>query len=239
VGSIRGMSTQREAATTPDEETPDRAAAAQEQRPADRAAAPDEQPPDRAAAAEEKFAVPVIVAAVASVPAVFLTMFEDPLATAGQVVNYASLAVLTAETAVLFLLARDRVEWLRRHWWIAAVAAASVPAVIFAVGPVQLLRLLRFVGALRIIRVGRIIKAGKILRERAGLSGPLRTAIAVGVTLACAVFVAVVLADPTAQSRQLLEQTFDRLGPAAVVIAGLILAAATFVVWRSRARRED
>jgi CsoR family transcriptional regulator, copper-sensing transcriptional repressor len=221
LGSIRGMTWEREAAPTEAEDRPGHAER------------------DPAAAAEERFAVPVIAAAVASVPAVFLTMLEEPLATVGSVLNYASLAVLTAETVVLFLLARDRISWLREHWWIAAVAAASVPAVIFAVGPVQLLRLLRFVGALRIIRVGRILKAGRILRQRAGLTGPLRTALVVGVTLLCAVFVALVLADPTAQSRVLLEQTLEALGPAAVVVAGLILAGATFVVWRTRGRRGE
>jgi CsoR family transcriptional regulator, copper-sensing transcriptional repressor len=191
---------------------------------------------DRADVVEERLAVPVVVAAVASVPAVFLTMLEDPLATVGRVLNYASLAVLTAETVILLALSGDRVRWLKRHWWVAVVALASIPAVLFAVGPVQLLRLVRFVGALRIIRVGRIIKAGRILRQRAGLTGRVRAAVAVFVTLAAAAFVALVLADPTAYTRRFLDETLAMLGPAAVVVAGVILGIATFVVWRARGR---
>lgn len=194
---------------------------------------------DRAEVVEEKFALPVIVAAVASVPAIFLTMLEQPYETAGQVVNYASLAVLTAETVVLFLLSRDRIAWLREHWWIAVVTAVSVPAVIFAVGPAQLLRLVRFVGALRIIRIGRIIKAGRILRRRAGLTGPLRTAVVVVATLVSAAFVAIVLSDPEAQSRVLIEEITGQASPAAIVLAGLILAGATFVVWRARGQNGE
>ena len=207
--------------------------------PSQRTATPEGAHRDRAAAAEERFALPVVVAALASVPAVFLTMLDGTLATVGQVVNYASLAVLTAETVVLLLLSRDRIAWLRQRWWVAAVAAVSVPAVLFAVGPVQLLRLVRFVGALRIVRVGRIIKAGRILRQRAGLTGPLRTAAAVGATLAAAAFVALVLTDPSAQSRIVLEQTVDALGPLAVLLAGLLLGGATLVVWRARGRDGD
>lgn len=194
---------------------------------------------DRAEIAEEKFTVPVIVAAIASVPAMFLTMFDGTANSVGNVVNYASLAVLTAETAVLFVVSGDRITWLKEHWWIALIAVVSVPAVIFAVGPVQLLRLLRFVGALRIIRVKRIIKAGRILQKRANLEGPLRNAVVIGVTLLCAAFVAVVLADPSSESRQLLDNTIDRFGPVSIVLAGLILGGATFVVYRARSQPAD
>ena len=198
---------------------------------------------DRAEIVEEKLTVPVIVAAVASVPAIFLTMLDGTAAAVGTTLNYASLAVLTAETAILFVLAGDRSAWLKKHWWIAAVAVVSVPAVIFAVGPVQLLRLVRVVtalrfvrvvGALRIIRVHRIIKAGRILRERAGLTGRLGNAVVLGITLACAAFVTLILSDPTSQTRQLLDGTLEQAGPSGVIVAGVILAGATFVVVRNK-----
>lgn len=189
---------------------------------------------DRAAVAEERFTVPVIVAAVASIPAMFLTMLDGSMATVGSVLNYASLAVLTAETLVLLVLAGDRLQWLRRHGLLVGVAVLSVPAVVFAVGPVQVLRLVRFVGALRVIRVRRILKAGVILRRRAGWNDwRLRTLTAV-VTLASAGFVAMVLSDPTSATRRIMDGTVQRFGLVAVVAAGGILAGATFVVRRNR-----
>jgi CsoR family transcriptional regulator, copper-sensing transcriptional repressor len=189
---------------------------------------------DRAAVAEERFAVPVILAALASIPAMFLTMVDGPAATLGSALNYASLAVLTAETAILLVLAGDRLEWLRRHSLIVGVAVVSVPAVIFAVGPVQVLRLARFVGALRVVRVRRILKAGAVLRRRAGWTDWRLRILTVVISLLSAGFVAMVLADPTSQSRRVVDGTLDRFGIGSVILAGVILAGATFVVLRNR-----
>ena len=192
---------------------------------------------------EERFAIPVLVAAIVSVPAVFLTTLDEPAHSVGQVLNWASLTVLTGETVVLFLLARDRWQWLREHWFIAAVAVVTVPAVIFAVGPVQLLRLVRFVGALRILRVNRILKAGRILSHRAGLSGFWRNAIALGISVLAAAFVGLILADPTSDSREFVEGLLSRIGievgTGLAVVAAAILAIATFVVLRDRNSSHD
>lgn len=194
---------------------------------------------DRAASLEQRFTVPVVLAALAAVPAMFLTSMEGPPAVAGNVVNYASLAVLTAESVVLFVLAGDRRQWLREHTFMVAVALATIPAVLLAVGPVQVLRLVRFIGALRVLRVRRIIRAGSILRRRAGLTGPMGTTVVVIATLLSAAFVASVLADPTSSSRRVVDQTLERLGVAPVVVAGAILAGATVVVWRARRGEEE
>ena len=183
---------------------------------------------------EERLAIPVVVAAVASIPAVFLTMLEGLPAQAGVVLNWASLAVLTAESVVLFWLAGDRRAWLRDNAFLVAVTVVALLAVVFAVGPLQLLRLVRFVGAIRLIRVNRIIKAGRVLRERAGLEGRLRNAVAIGVTLIAAAFVAVTLTDPTSTSRQALDTVRDRFGIVPILLAGAILAVATFVAMRAR-----
>ncbi|MTV27519.1 hypothetical protein FTX61_19180 [Nitriliruptoraceae bacterium ZYF776] len=167
--------------------------------------------PDRADVLAERLAVPVLVAALAAVPATLLTLFEGRLATAGQALNLASGAVLVAETAVLFLVSDDRRAWLRRNLWLVGVTVLVVLAVVFAAGPLQLLRLVRFVGALRVLRVRRILKAGRVLRERAGLTVWWQRALTGVVTLAAAGFVAVVLADPTSSSRQLLDGVVPRL----------------------------
>ncbi|WP_010523858.1 hypothetical protein [Nesterenkonia sp. F] len=189
---------------------------------------------------ERRLAVPVLVAALASVPAVFLTLFDQPYATAGTVINWIAGGVLIAETVVLFAVSGDKIDWVRRHKWLVALTVAVVVAVVFAVGPVQLLRLLRIVGALRIIRAGRIIKAGRILQERMGLTGRWSRVPAVLASVLVAAFVAVVLSDPTSQTRAIIEGLIGRTGgTTAALIAGIVLAGATFVVMRRRNEDQD
>jgi CsoR family transcriptional regulator, copper-sensing transcriptional repressor len=187
---------------------------------------------------EERLAWPVLIAALASVPAVFLTLLDGAAETTGRVINGVSGAVLVAETVVLGLLSRDKRAWVREHKWLLLLTALIVPAVVLAVGPVQLLRLLRVVGALRLVRARRIFRAASVLRERAGLTGVTSKAITFGAALLVALFVGVVLADPSSQSRQLAERALERAGGtwlfvAAVVLAGLLLGGATWVVSRS------
>ena len=189
---------------------------------------------DRADRLQERLAVPVLIAALASVPAVFLTLFEDPARLAGTVLNTLSGAVLIAEAVVLLAVSEHKLTWIRRNLWLVALAVVMIPAVVFAVGPVQLLRLVRVVGALRIIRVGRILKAGRIVRERAGLDALWQRVIGIGVTLLVAGFVAVVLSDPTSYSRQALEGALDRVGIVGVMLAGAVIAIATFIVRTNR-----
>lgn len=188
---------------------------------------------------EQRLAIPVVLAALASIPAVFLTMLDGSAAQVGNALNWMSLAVLTGESVVLFLLAGDRVRWLRRHRAVVAIAVVTIPAVVFAVGPVQVLRLVRFVGALRVIRVHRILKAGRILRRRAHIEQVWLNRAATGATVLAALFVAVVLADPTSESRRLVEGAAGRFGTTRVLLAGVILGAATFVALRYRRRDDD
>ena len=194
---------------------------------------------DRADRLARRFAVPVLIAALASVPAVFLTLFADPWRSIGTGLNSVSGAVLILETVVLLALAEDRRAWLRRNRWLVALAVAIVPAVVFAIGPVQLLRLARLFGALRILRVGRILKAGRIVRERTGMDQGVQRVIAVAVSVLCAGFVALVLLDPTSSSSQLVDRAVDRLGVIGVLLAGAILAAATYVVATRRRTTEE
>jgi CsoR family transcriptional regulator, copper-sensing transcriptional repressor len=195
----------------------------------DRAA--DEPTTDRADRLADRIAVPVLIAALASVPAVFMTFFDDPWETFGEGLNTLSGTVLIAETVVLFAVSQDRIAWIKRNKWLVLLALAIIPAIVFAVGPVQLLRLVRIAGALRIIRVGRIIKAGRLVRERAGLTEGWQRAIGIAATLLCAAFVALVLADPSSATRELLDGAVDLVGWIGVVVAGLILAGATYVVY--------
>lgn len=199
--------------------------------------------PDRADRVAQRLAIPVLVAALASVPAVFLTLMEAPYDTIGNGLNTLSGVVLIAETLVLFAVAENRLDWLRRNRWLVLLAVAIVPAVVFAVGPVQLLRLtrlahvLRMIGAVRIIRVGRIMKAGRILRERAGLDARWQRAIAILVTVLAAAFVGIILADPTSASGGALRSVVAVVGIPGIVLAGVLLGGATYIVRTNR--RQD
>src|SRR5690606_41402854 len=51
---------------------------------------------------QERMAVPVLLAALASVPAVFLTLLDEPARSAGTLINTLSGAVIVAEVVVLF-----------------------------------------------------------------------------------------------------------------------------------------
>jgi len=193
---------------------------------------------------EQRLAVPVLVAALASVPAVFLTLMDAPYETVGTAVNWVSGAVLVGETAVLFAVSRDKRDWLRRRIWLLLLTAGVAAAVVLAVGPLQVLRLLRVFGALRIARAGRIVKAARILSERTGLDRWWSRAVFGLAGLLVAVFVGVVLADPTSGTRELLESwTGTEVGgpllAGAVLVAGALLAAATWVVVRQRRDAED
>lgn len=190
---------------------------------------------DRTARWEERLALPVLAAALVSVPAVFLTLLdEEPYATVGYVVNALSGAVLVGESVILLLVSREPLKWLRGHLWLVGLSVATVLAVVLALGPVQLLRLVRLFGAVRIFRAGRIVSAARELQERLGLTGRWTTVFTVLAGLVVGVFVAVVLSDPTSRSRQLLESVVgDGVpGTVLVVLAGLLLGGATFVVVR-------
>lgn len=186
---------------------------------------------------EERLALPVIIAALASVPAIFLTLLDAPYETVGNAVNWLSGAVLVAETVVLFAVSRDKADWVRRHKWLLLLTVVVILGVVLAIGPVQLLRLLRVVGALRLVRAGRILKAARIARDKLGLTGRWSKVASVGAALLVAVFVGAVLADPTSRSRQLMDEWLGGTSQVVLsVVAGLVLAVATFLVVRRQQR---
>lgn len=186
---------------------------------------------------EQRLALPVIIAALASIPAVFLTLLDGPYETAGKVVNWLSGAVLVAETVVLFTVSRDKRGWVRRNWWLLLLLVIVIFGVALAIGPVQLLRLVRAVGALRLIRAGRIVKAARIMREKLGLTGRWSKIPSVVATLLVAAFVGVVLADPTSRSRELLDKWVGDAGQLVLtLLAGAVLALVTYFLVRRQQR---
>lgn len=190
-----------------------------------------------ARALERRLALPVLFCAVVSVPAVFLGMWgEGRWAEFGNRLNWLAGLVLWAEWILLIALAENRLGWLRTHRWSTFVAAVTLPAVVFALGPVQVLRLVRTAGTLRLLRVTRIIEAGGVLRRRMGLTGTRGTVVAAATTALSAVFVAAVLADPTSTSRRYAESLLSDAGPWPVALAVVVLAGATALVVVRRRR---
>lgn len=192
---------------------------------------------------QERLALPVLVAALASIPAMFLTVAGGTLGAAGHVVDIASGAVLVAETAILLVVAENKRAWIRGHLGLIALTVAVVVAVAFALGFVQILRLVRTVGALRILRAGRIVKAARSLGTRHGFTGRLAQVLAAGAGVLVAVFVGVVLADPTSRSRDLLTAVLGDVGTPLVValsaVAGVVLGTATYLLARDTGSDAD
>jgi len=181
---------------------------------------------DRAQVWEERLNVPVLIAAGASVPAVFLERMPGFAGTVGTVLNYASMLVLTAESVLLLVLSAKPLAWLRKHWWTVLVALLSVLAVVFAVGPAQLLRAARVASAVQLLRVSRLLKAARILHRRRSTFGRFQNTPWIAVTTAAALFALLLLADSTAV-QCVVEDVLDCATPGLVVAA---LFGATAVV---------
>jgi hypothetical protein len=192
---------------------------------------------------QERLAVPVLVAALAAIPAMFLTLAEGTLARAGHVVDVLSGLVLVAETVILFVVAENKRAWIRGHLGLIALTVAVIVAVVFALGPAQVLRLVRTVGALRVLRAGRIVKAARGVSDRMGFTGRLAHVAAAGAGLLVAVFVGVVLADPTSRSRDLLTRVLGDVSTPVIVVlsgvAGVVLGVATYLLARDTGAGSD
>jgi CsoR family transcriptional regulator, copper-sensing transcriptional repressor len=185
----------------------------------------------RARVLERRLALPVLACAVVSVPAVFLDMWGGGRwAELGNRVNWLAGLVLWAEWILLIALAEDKLGWLRTHKWSTFVAAVTLPAVVFALGPVQVLRLARTAGTLRVLRVTRIIEAGGVLRRRMGLTGTRGKVVAAATTFLSAVFVTAILINPDSPSRHFLSGLPDRFEPWQVLLALGLLGAATALI---------
>lgn len=87
---------------------------------------------------------------------------------------------------------------------------------------------------LQVLRATRILRAGQVLRRRMGLRGVPGKALAAGVSLLAAGFVAVVLVDPTSRTRMLLSELPGWLALGAIPVAAAILAVATVIVLVNR-----
>jgi hypothetical protein len=189
---------------------------------------------DRAARLERRLALPVVIAALVSVPATFLTAVAGWPGQVGKVLNWGVSAVLTGEPLLLFLLTGRRLAWVRAHLWPLLIAGVAIPAALLAVLPVQALRLLRLVHlvtAVRLLRVNRILGAADTLRRFLHVGMFWRRVTALGGPIIAFGFAGFVLADPQSRTRQVLSTMSDHFGlvPVICVVALVIVTlAATF-----------
>jgi CsoR family transcriptional regulator, copper-sensing transcriptional repressor len=184
----------------------------------------------RAGAWERHLSVPVLLAALLAVPAVLLAQWgEGNAARIGSAVNWASGIVLWGEWLLLIALADNKRAWLRAHRWSAVIAAATLPAVLLLLGPVQILRLVLSIGSLPVTRLTRIAESGAVIRRRLGLDGRWGTAIIVAALLLTVATAALLLIDPTSESRVLLASLDNRWDAWRLALSGLILTGAVVV----------
>ncbi|MGH3757381.1 hypothetical protein [Actinophytocola sp.] len=186
---------------------------------------------DLAQAIEDRADVPVLVAALMSVPAVFLTMTSGIWAIVGAVLNTASGVTLIGESVLLLLVSRERLRWIREHRAELMLAVATVPAVVLVVGPVQIFRLVIFLSAVRLLRVRRILGAADVISRRARLSRRHRKLVLLAVTGIAAVFVAVVLFDPRSPSHRVADWMARHLGLAPTVVTVLLVVIIVIGAW--------
>lgn len=182
---------------------------------------------------------PVLIAALVSVPAVFLTLLDEPFEMIGHVGLWLASVVLIFETVVLFLVSPKKIDWLRRNWWLVGLTVLVIVGVVFSIGPMQILRLLRSVGALRVLRAKQVAKAGHSLQKSSSSRGwrMLGTLLA---TVVVAAFVVVALIDPESPARTFLDDLVgEDWAVVAAIGAGILLLGATYLLVRKPRDDDD
>jgi voltage-gated potassium channel len=102
---------------------------------------------------QRRFNVPVIVAALATIPVLILSgqRLDQPWSTVVDVANALAWAVFAVELVVMVIVVPDRWAWLRTHPLEVAVVALTPPFLDVAI---QSLRVLRVLPLLRLTRLG-------------------------------------------------------------------------------------
>ncbi|MFX0537736.1 hypothetical protein ACQBAT_10215 [Ornithinimicrobium sp. Y1847] len=188
---------------------------------------------------ENRLAWPVLIAALVSVPAVFLTLFDEPFETIGHIGLYAVTVVLVLETVVFFLVSPEKIAWIRRNWWLLGGSAAAVLAVVFSIGPLQLFRALRSVGALRVLRAKQVARAGESLGSsdkgnKRRILGKVLATVVVGA------FVVIAMVDSDSEARVFLTDLVgEDLAIAAAWVAGLVTVVGMYFLVRDPKDEDD
>jgi len=115
---------------------------------------------ERAQRYERFLQIPVLVAALAVVPALALEeSSEEPWLTVGLALNWISWLVFATELVVMLVVVEDRRAWLRGHALDVAVTVLTPP---FAPAALQGLRAARLLRVLRLLRLLRLVRAVQV-----------------------------------------------------------------------------
>ena len=182
---------------------------------------------------------PVLIAAIVSVPAVFLTLLDEPFELIGHIGLWLATTVLVLETVVFFLISPKKVEWVRRNWWLIGLTLVAVLAVVFSIGPMQLFRLVRSAGALRVLRAKQVAKAGESLAKKG--HSPWRQRFGkILATVVVAAFVVLAFAVPESEARGTLEDFVgEEWVPVAAAVAGLLTLAVMYFLVRTPRKQKE
>ena len=108
---------------------------------------------ERARRIERWLEIPVVIAAVSVVPAIFIqeSSLGEPWQSIANGVNWASWSVFALEFVLMLAVVDSRWEWLRKHPLEVAIVFLSVPVYPRGMHGIRVLRLLRL---LRLVSVG-------------------------------------------------------------------------------------
>jgi hypothetical protein len=189
----------------------------------------------RAAVWEARFRIPIIVAAIAVLPLLALSLSHphgiwETVEVAGHWVVWLTFAI---EVAVMLAIVRDRRAWIAGHRLELLVVAVSSPVVPLALAAAPALRLLIVAKAFKTLKLAKAIKLAKLgksvrlLRRKLALGERASLALGLVALLLAAATIAYMLTDgaPWQGDRRTL----------AYVVAGML---ATYGVNHLRRRRE-
>lgn len=142
---------------------------------------------ERAAAVAQRFQVPVIVAALAVIPAIVIERSDlgGRWEAAAFALNWGSWLVFAAEIVTMTILASPSRAWLRNNMFDVAITVVTFPLVPALLQGLRLLRLARLARALRLLR---LVRAGRVSQR-------LFTPAGLGWTAAVVLFSIVVAAE--------------------------------------------
>jgi len=188
------------------------------------------------------FAWPVLIASLATVTGLLVSLADGPVGELGEEVAMLAGLVIVAESVLVFLVSGDKWRWLRRHWLIVVISLLVLG--LFVVEVVVPLHLLRLVSGFSVSPVGHVLQHAKILhvgefghakehlatssKLAAGLHQPVEALIGIAVP----VYLVATLLDPESESRELLRLAEDlfvgahwRIGAALLLLVVVVLIA--------------
>jgi hypothetical protein len=194
------------------------------------APSPDADP--RAAAWEARFRTPIVVAALAVLPLLALSLSHPHglWATVEATGHWVVWLTFFAEVVVMLCIVRDRRAWIAGHRLELLVVVASTPLLPIALAAVPALRLLLVFKTLKLAKVIKLAKLGKsvrVVRRKLALQGAASVALGVIALLLAGATVVYIITGASPWERE--ARTI------ACVVAGVL---ATYGVNHLRLRRE-